>query len=330
MSRNNKIGSCDAFIINDLDIKNKIIDYLFNSISLSKFRYNILDNISQLNFLKSNKHYVSPNFKGYNYFLIFTKINNIQYCVAIDKKKLSYHRDKVDINTTTIYKLKVLTSQSIFRGSIFDCKLIRNKENKYFMLIKDCYKLMGNNIHDMAKNDKMLYLNGIIDNQFEKNACKNFDFKINKLYKYDKLDHLVNQVIPACSLEIHGLIFYPKISGVSIIYINKKKDKIQIESSNNSISGDAYNMIKELATFLKERIYSYEKEGQRKNLLIEKTNISDVYNIYEIDNTKVGIAHIPSLKISAYCYENIKDTEPVKFNCIYNNEFKKWIPLKIV
>lgn len=289
----------------------------------------MLENLNQLNFLKNNDHYVSPNFKGYNYFLIFTKINNASYCVAIDKKKLSYHKDKLNIKTIIMYKLKVMTSSSIFRGSIFDCKLLKNKEHKYFMLIKDSYKIMGNNIHDMEMNDKMLYLNGIIDNQFGNNCCSNFNFKINKLYKYDKLENLIKNIIPSCSLEIHGLIFYPKYSGVSIIYIDKKKEKVQIESSNNSISSDAYNIIKELDNFLKARTYSYEKEGKRKNLLIEKTNISDVYNVYETDNTKVGIAHIPSLKISSYCHENIKDNKAVKFNCIYNNEFKKWIPLKL-
>ncbi len=332
-----KFGSCDALIINDLDIKNKIICYLFNSVNLSKYRYNMLDNIQQLQFLKSNPHYVSPNFKGYNYFLIFTKINNNSYCIAIDKKKLSYHKEKVNIKRTVIYKLKIMTSPSIFRGTIFDCKLIRNKEYKYFMLIKDCYKIMGNNIDDMELNDKMTYLNSIINNQF--NKCNYFDFKVNKLYKYSSLKNLIKNVIPKCSLDIHGLIFYPKYSGISIIYVNRKKSlnklqqngsvcevKVNIES-NEVINNETYHMIKELKNFLKARKYSYEKEGKKKILLLEKTNISDVYNVYEKENNKLGIAHIPNLKISSYCYENIKENDLVKFQCIYNNNFKKWIPI---
>ena len=56
-----KLGNSDATIINDLSIKNKIIDYLFNSIEMSKYRFNMLDNLQKLNFLKDNIHYVSPN-----------------------------------------------------------------------------------------------------------------------------------------------------------------------------------------------------------------------------------------------------------------------------
>ena len=40
MNRNNKLGNSEAFIINDLDIKNKIIDYLFNSVNLKYKLFN--------------------------------------------------------------------------------------------------------------------------------------------------------------------------------------------------------------------------------------------------------------------------------------------------
>ena len=58
------IGNGEGTIINDLDIKTKIIDYLFNSVNLSKYRFNMLESIDQLKYLKANIHYVSPNFSG--------------------------------------------------------------------------------------------------------------------------------------------------------------------------------------------------------------------------------------------------------------------------
>ena len=65
-----------------------------------------------------------------------------------------------------------------------------------------------------------------------------------------------------------------------------------------------------------------------KILSLIKTHIPDVYNVFDNDN-KLGIASIPSLKISHMCDELIQ-TEPVKFHCTYCNKFKKWIPIKIV
>ena len=69
-------------------------------------------------------------------------------------------------------------------------------------------------------------------------------------------------------------------------------------------------------------------EGKKDKLKLEKTDISDVYQIYNKDDEKLGIAHIPNLKISLYCKKIFEDKNKEYFNCIYNNHFKKWIPLK--
>jgi len=41
----------------------------------------------------------------------------------------------------------------------------------------------------------------------------------------------------------------------------------------------------------------------------------------------LGIAHIPNLRISHMCNEIVTDSQSKSFECIYNNNFKKWIPL---
>ena len=76
------------------------------------------------------------------------------------------------------------------------------------------------------------------------------------------------------------------------------------------------------------RQYSYELEGKKKKLWLEKTSITDVYNVYEKkENDKIGIAAIPNLKISLLCQNEVND-EPILFTCVYNKKFKKWIPIK--
>ena len=326
-----KFGNSDAFIINDLDLKTKIIDYIFSIIELSKYRYNMLENIQQLNFLKTNEHYVSPNFKGFNYFLLFYKFkDNIQknkessYCIAIDKKNLSYHKKSIDIKKVYMFRVKIFASSSIFMGSLFDTKLIRD-----IMLVKDCYYLMGNNICDMEMNEKMIYLDSIIANQFHKDYCPNFKLKINKLYKYNMLEEIIKNIIPNCELEITGLVFYPFKSGMSYIFTEKAIiDKTTVSQSNTKIvSNESYNMIHEITQFLTNRIYSYETNGPKKILFIEPTEITDVFNLFE-NETKIGIAHVPNYKVSTYCRENIKNK--VKCLCIFNKQFNKWIPLNIV
>ena len=321
MNKNYKFGLDEGVIINDLDIKTKIIDYLFNSIELSKFRFKMLDNISQLEYLKENIHYISPNFKGYNYFLIFIKIKDISYCVILDKKRITYQKSKLNVKMTKIIKLNITANNAIFRGSIFDCKFIQNNNN-FFMIIKDCYKLMGNSLLHMEMNEKLSYLNNIITNQIYNNPY--FDIKFNKLYKYDELTNLINKIIPSCKFDIQGLVFFPSYSGITVIYTNNKK-KCQIES-NCDIEYKSYDLIKDIIKILNNRIYYYEKNKKIKTFLLEKTDISDVYNMFEDDN-KIGIAHIPNIKTSQFCKNQFDNCKSKKFNCVYDNKFKKWIPL---
>jgi Asp-tRNA(Asn)/Glu-tRNA(Gln) amidotransferase C subunit len=64
-------GTDEGLLITDFSIKNKVLEYLYNSLNLSKHRFIMLNTVNKLEFLKETEHYVSPSFKGFNYFLIF-------------------------------------------------------------------------------------------------------------------------------------------------------------------------------------------------------------------------------------------------------------------
>lgn len=325
------LGSGDAILLNEDDVKSKVIDYLYNTLNLSKYRYVMLNNIQKLKFLQETEHYVSPNYKGHSYFLIFMTIQNRQFCVLLDRKKLSYHKNQVDLHHLYITKVIVNTNSNMFSGSIFEGKIVQ-KDNNYCFLIQDCFCLMNKKLIDMEVNQKMLYLNDIVKENLAGNSvCNNFSFKLNKLYKYNDLPELIEKIIPLCGIESSGIIFYPKISGNSIIHIDKKPEKINIDSTQTEVvEAKSYDLIYNFTNFLKSRVYSYEKESKHKILLLSKTSIPDVYEIHnKKDEPKLGIAHIPNLKISHYCANNIINPF-TKVNCVYNHDFDKWIPLNIL
>ena len=90
-------------------------------------------------------------------------------------------------------------------------------------------------------------------------------------------------------------------------------------------------MFQQLEDYLKQRSYSYETEGKKKNFWLKITNITDVYEMFESENgEKVDIVHIPNLKTSHLCYHSLKDGNKKEFNCVFYSKFKKWIPLKEV
>lgn len=325
-----------------LEDKNKVINYLYSNIELSKHRYNVLKDVNTLKFLQDNEHYVSPNFKGNNFLIIMTTIDNKKYCVAIDRKKLSYHKSQLDMKTLQIIQFNIRSTDEIFKGTIFDGKLIQSN-NQYILLILDCFYLMGQNKLKMEIQEKMTHLDVIFKDNFIKDAskkcCNNFELKLNKLSKYNELENLVEAINTKYKiLNPNGLIFFPKYSGITIIFLenninnNDKPVNNQIVK-NEIIESSSYHIIYDFINFLKSRTYSYEKLEDKHNykiLWLSKTNIPDVYNISDkMDSDKMGIALIPNLKISHMCSELIGEN-PLRFNCVFSNKFKKWVPVSIV
>lgn len=327
-----KLGNNDCIIINDIAIKNKIIDYIFSKLDLSQYRYSILKTVNQLHLLKKNEHYVSPNFKGFNYLTVFLKINSTNYCVLIDRRKMSYHKDNINFNKLNMYKVKVCATSNIFKGTIFDSKLIKNFKNEYMLLIKDCYICMNNSLVNMSFDQKLVHIDNIISNHFEQNPCKNFKFIINKLFTYDKLEYIIYDLIKKIDYETFGLIFFPKKSGHYLIYMDNTTETNSVKNlSIENINDKTYDIITNYEQFLKSRIYSYEKKGKTKKFWLKKNNFPDVYDIFENEGSnRIGIACIPNLKISHYCNQHLKHNELKEFNCIYSSEFGKWIPINII
>jgi hypothetical protein len=79
-------------------------------------------------------------------------------------------------------------------------------------------------------------------------------------------------------------------------------------------------------------------ETLNKEFILKKTDISDVFEVYNILNkekiylnikkdNKVGICAIPNIKTSHYC-KMMGDKYEIFINdCTYNTKFKKWMPL---
>lgn len=334
------IGNEEAIQITDFKIKQNILNYLYSAINLSNYRYKFLNEIEQLEYLQNNEHYVSPNFIGQSYFLIYTQIEGKKYCVLVQRQKLNYSKNQTDIKQVNIYKVMANVDKTIFNGTIFDGKLIVSN-NKSIFLVQDCYTLMNKDITNQDMIDKINNLDEIMKSHLSNgHMCNNFVMKLNKLYKYEDLENIINKIIPTCSLKCNGLIFYPKQSGGIIIFNEKNKNdkndnndkNISNNSNNNSktvefVQSKTYDMIYNFVEMLKSRNYSYEKDNKTSKLWLAKTNIPDVYTISEtINSEKLGIAHIPNIKTSHLCNELIKN-EPVLFDCIYHSKFKKWIPL---
>jgi len=326
------VGNTTGIIANSI-ITNEVINFLYKSLDLYSLRYEKIDKLT------STFPYITPNYKGVQYFVVFMKITGKSYFIMIEKSKLKFQKSKLDLKKIDLIIIKVvneLLKTPIMNGSIFDGKLLNSEQsltNNWIFLIHDCFYYNNESFLkcNMTKKFELMKEMEIIKIE---NCCDNFNFKLNILSKID--DKIVYTIKP---YAFDGNIYYPEISGVTALFKNNisnqsKKQPIKISNNDNTIDvikPNSLDLITNYVEFLKNRTYSYETEGEMKEFYLVRTPIPDVYNISSLpDKGKTDIALIPNLKISQMCDEVIPMTEPIKFKCIYSQRFNKWIPIELV
>ena len=223
----------------DLNEKKLLIDYIYSNINISKFKYKLLENSSDLaNFQESQKFYISANFSGSNYLLVFCKIKSKFYSFMIDRKTLSFNSDQIKYEGVNIMPVNIKLENSIYDGTIIDGIYIKHdKKKEKFFVITDLYMFRGVTTEKDKINMKLLNIETYLD--YNMKSCQNLILTINKLYELENIDKLVNNDIKKThDFHVRGLSFYPEISATKLIYVfNDDKDKKVLNKNNNNESG---------------------------------------------------------------------------------------------
>ena len=326
------VGNTTGIIANST-ITNEVIDFLYKSLDLYSLRYEKIEKPS------NNYPYITPNYKGVQYFIVFMRISGKSYFVMIEKSKLKFQKNKLDYKKLDLVVIKVsneLLKSSIMNGSIFDGKLLNSGQsstNPWIFLIHDCFYYNNQSLLKCPMIKKLEQIEEMEIIKFE-NCCDNFHFKLNILS--NTTDKTIQTIKP---YAFDGNIYYPELSGVTALLksnLTNQPKKQHIKISNNDgtidiIKPNSLDLITNYVDFLKNRTYSYETECETKEYWLSRTPIPDVYNISSNpDKGKEDIALIPNLKISQMCDELIPQNEPMKFLCGYSQRFNKYFPISQV
>ena len=304
----NKIGNATVQQL-DSNLYPQVLDKIYSNVNFQKIRYQILNNKSYLEEIKSSKHYITPHFQGYNYLLVFMVINSVKYNLLI-MKNLKFWKEQNNMQDIKIYKFDTNNSYIDYSTiSIFDGKMINNS-NKSSFIINDIY---NKTMENLTLPEKLEQVNNIL-NKIKINDNHNFDCKVCRLYNFSELPDLVFNKLKTTELKINGLMFLPEYTGKYYIYTNDTEfDELKNNSNNNvTITIKKTNTNSEIEFYMK------------------KTNVPDVYELYDNDETnlvKEGIAHIPNMKTSHYFRNIFQNKNMIKINCIKSDKFNKWIPI---
>ena len=302
-----KTSFCNTEIDNITTNESK--QYILNSLSLlcSNIKYNSrYAKVFNEQFSKNlnNPHVFYLKSSGTPYLLFLTQINSINYAFFIDKKiKEGYSFPKIFI-------LPYEFSPELYKTTLFECELIRDRNKKWCLGINDIYYYCGKNMKKTNILDRMNTIHQVFDtkyipNEFS-NICPPF---VKKYFDYKEVSYVFNEFIPNLNYETRGLYFVPmRVDYSNILYIFKETDSVKLVEKTKKTT---------------------------KCFRIMKTMKPDVYELYGLKNDslmKTGIALVQTTLLSHSLLTWFQDKDfdsEILVECKYNEYFKKWEPVSL-
>lgn len=343
-------------------IKHQLIDYIYSTVDLSQFKYEMLEYKEDMPKLFDNKYHLTANFSGTNCLLIFTKIRDKFQAFTIDRKTLSYSKDRVDPNKVDLKHVAVELDTSIYKGTILDGVLVKTDGTDQF-IISDVYTFKGSDYSNVDLEMKMFEVKTYLESTDPQlNTLKNrhkfhpeLELSVNRLYPLKDIEKFVDKVVPKFKdCKIRGLCFYPEISGTKLIYLfGNEKRGVTNESSNKTtvikkseLSGKKKSGSSDSdfngGKLTKYKFVSSTSEPQHAILEMKGTDTVDIYRLYSVEKIKkdkrtmlrrkkMGIAYIPTTERSQWCQSTLSKSKKnsVLVKCLFHNSKGKWEPIEV-
>lgn len=334
-------------------LKEQMVNYIFNTIDLSRFKYELLQFDNELHQLVEKKYFLSANFAGLNCLLIFTKIRDAYHVCMIDRKTLSYNRQKININDVTIFPVNLKLDLEIYDGTMFDGIFIQGKKKTF--VITDVYFFKGKDFTLSKIDNKLLTIFSYLRSNYDENEkSNNIILTVNKLYPLDEIESLVEQEIPKIKdFFVRGIAFYPEKSGTKLIYLygnenkeNKEKEIKPLVQKKQFFSEKSKEQSESKITepIKKQTRVTYcpkDKLDTDYVFQLKSTEMPDVYllNIVEpvkkdgktlLKTIKIGIASVPTVSCSKLCKELMSGSAGnILVHCKFVPDKMLWEPFKV-
>jgi hypothetical protein len=220
-------------------LKKQLIDYIYSSVNMSKFKYELLQHENELPQLAQQKYFVSANFSGASSLLVFTKIKDKFSSYIIDRKTLSYNPEKIDIPNVKMTNIKLKLDTAIYSGTIFDGVFVTNRDERMF-IITDVYMFKGRNNTNTQLDMKMITIKSYLEENYDESDRDNsVVLTVNMLNSIERTDYVVNTLIPKIkNVSVRGICFYPELSGTKLIYLfgnESRQTNTSQQKSNTSL-----------------------------------------------------------------------------------------------
>jgi hypothetical protein len=276
-------------------IKSDILKLLDQNIYLKKKKIILEEDIE---ILKGNHYPIMIELNSYRILILLTTYKFKKYCILIDQNIP---------NKIKMILVKIRFSEKLYNNTLLEGEIVLNRFNKWEILLYDI-RLFKNEILNINFDEKMTIIENILKNDYvSDNFMQICPIKKKETYKFKDLINLINNKLFNYKYLVIGLSFITKDN---YLLLNLHNKVYQNDAENNNEN-----------TILKNN----------KQFEIKKSNLPDIYELYN-DETKIGIASIPTISISNMCNKVFSENKNrrIFFNCKYNSIFDKWEPLEFI
>ena len=91
-----------------------------------------------------------------------------------------------------------------------------------------------------------------------------------------------------------------------------------------------YNISENDSAFYRDKIKDLILDCTKRELLLQKTQMVDVYEVFNLDKTiRFGICAIPNMELSFKLRIHFDSKDQLITNCEFDDKFSKWKPIMI-
>jgi hypothetical protein len=246
--------------------------------------------------------------------------------------------------------------ECLFADTVFDGEMVKTHNGSWSFLINDIVVCKGQHMSDCNLVKRVNVLYETLQKYFTIDVHDICKMLVKTYFKYDEGMTIIDEHIPKVDYSCRGIYVRPLFLKFKDVLINfddslvKKVERLKYKhlktfmlqedgaklqhpdtaSDTASVSSQSSSKSIQNTGSAKppQQVAPISTDGT-KEFLSRKTNMPDVYEIFDASMTFVGVVGVPSLTISKYmrqCFasKNIVDVVPIK--CSFSQRFNKWVP----
>lgn len=290
--------------------------------------------------LSRSPHFACLRSNGNPYFMYFTRYEDVPIIYFIDKKiQPGYQKPRIILGRGKF-------DECIFSNTLLEGEMVKDKYGKWLFLINDVIAFQNEYLCKQTLPQRIEYAYRLLAEHFVPDAMMDVCKIQVKAYAHATQEGISTLLEFADTLPYtsRGIYFWP--------FSNRFKPKLY--NFDDTLIKAVTRKVKDNPEFREAPLpvtsaptlnpsnhpVATAPSGPSPTpdgnvLWLRKTEHPDVYDVYTTDhgmaqNTKVGVAHVPTLQVSKWLRHEFKSATVamyIPFQCKRHDEFDKWIPV---